>query len=122
MPYRIKKCKCKDSKGKKGKYIIINKGKAEQISCHTSREKAASALRERYISERIQTITEKVLMSLLYEDSKKLKKVAGSHPDETYQYGWPEFDEKEFDKDGITTWHEDREWTKQYLKDMGILK
>ena len=40
---------------------------------------------------------------------------------ESMKYGWPEFDEKEFDKNGMTTWHEDREWTKQYLKDMKLL-
>ena len=41
---------------------------------------------------------------------------------ESMQYGWPEFDEKEFDKEGITTYSEDREWTKQYFKSMGLVK
>lgn len=122
MPYRIKKCKCKDSKGKTGKYIITKKNNSKQISCHTSRKKAEAAIRARYVNESIEVITEKVLMALLYENSKKEASVAGSHSEESYQYGWPEFDEKEFDKDGITTWHEDREWTKQYYKSMGMLK
>ena len=122
MPYRIKKCKCKDSKGKTGKYSITKKNNSKQISCHSSRKKAESAIRARHINENIDTITERVLMILLYENSKKEKKVAGSYPEESYQYGWPEFNEKEFDRNGMTTWHEDREWTKQYLKDMGMLK
>ena len=62
-------------------------------------------------------IIQKILLRLLKES-----KYAGSQPEESYQYGWPEFDEKEFDKDGMTTWHEDRAWTEQYLKDMGMLK
>ena len=40
---------------------------------------------------------------------------------ESMRYGWPEFKEEEFDKKGETTWREDREWTKQYLKSMGLL-
>ena len=40
---------------------------------------------------------------------------------ESMKYGWPEFKEEEFDKKGTTTWHEDREWTKQYLKSIGLL-
>ena len=62
-------------------------------------------------------VLEKVLLTLLKEEN-----FAGSHPEESYVYGWPEFDEKELDKDGMTTWHEDREWTKQYYKSMGMLK
>ena len=62
-------------------------------------------------------IIQKILLRLLEES-----KYAGSHPEESYQYGWPEFDEKEFDNDGMTTWHEDRAWTEQYLKDMQMLK
>lgn len=45
-----------------------------------------------------------------------------SYIKESMQYGWPEFDEKEFDKDGKTTYSEDREWTKQYLKSIGLIK
>lgn len=69
------------------------------------------------INEDLNLILEKVLLTLLNE-----KSIAGSHPEESYQYGWPAFEEEEFDKDGITTWHEDREWTKQYYKSMGMLK
>ena len=106
MPYKVRKRKCKDSSGKKGKYIITKSNDNKKISCHTSKSKANAAVRAKYANEDIEEIMEEVFLRLL-EESK---------------YGWPEFDEKEFDKDGITTWHEDREWTKQYLKDMGMLK
>lgn len=122
MPYSVKKRKCKNAKGKKGKYVITKKGKNKKLSCHTSKEKAQAAVRARYANENYLFIAEKIFEALLDENTKKTKKYAGSHPDESYQYGWPEFDEKEFDNDGITTWHEDREWTEQYLKDMGMLK
>lgn len=117
MPYSIRKCNCKDSKGKKGKYIVTKKGKSKQLSCHTSKVKAKSAIRARYANESIQNITELTFLKLLYEASKKKRSLSGSHPDESYM----PFDEKEFDKVGLSTWHEDREWTKQYLKDMGLL-
>ena len=35
---------------------------------------------------------------------------------------WHEFSQKEFDKKGMTTWDEDRQETKEYLKSIGILK
>jgi len=122
MPYTIKKCNCKDAKGKRGKYIVTKKGKSKQLSCHTSKSKAKSAIRARYVHEKYQYIAEKVFLAILKEDKTNTKKIAGSHPEESYEYGWPEFEEKELDKDGKTTWHEDREWTKQYLKSIGILK
>tara|TARA_B100001094_G_scaffold333255_1_gene409933 strand:- start:8576 stop:8806 length:231 start_codon:yes stop_codon:yes gene_type:complete len=67
-------------------------------------------------------IAEKVYESILGEKANSEKKVAGSYPDESYKYGWSAFEEEEFDKDGKTTWHEDREWTKQYYKSIGMLK
>lgn len=67
-------------------------------------------------------IAERVYEAILYEKANSKKKVAGSYPDESYEYGWPSFKEEEFDKDGKVTWHEDREWTKQYYKSLGMLK
>tara|TARA_E500000331_G_scaffold349945_1_gene394006 strand:+ start:206 stop:376 length:171 start_codon:yes stop_codon:yes gene_type:complete len=52
-------------------------------------------------------ILEKVLIRLL---------------EESYKYCWPEYDEEWFDKEGITTWEEDREWTKQYYKSIGLIR
>mgnify|MGYP001216862063 FL=1 len=122
MPYSVKKRKCKNKKGKKGKYVVTKKGKNKKISCHTSKEKAQGAVGARYANESYLFIAEKIFEALLGENTKKEKKYAGSHPDESYQYGWPEFDEKEFDNDGKTTYGEDRKWTEQYLKSMGMLK
>ena len=126
MPYQVKKRKCKDSKGRKGKYVITKKGDNEKISCHTSKEKAQAATRARYASEShedsFDVIVERVFSILLIESNKKKRKYAGSHPDEFYLIDWHDFDEEWFDKKGITTWDEDREWTKQYLKDIGLLK
>ena len=119
MPYKVKKCKCKDSKGRKGKYIVTKKGKNKQLSCHTTKAKANAAIRARYANESYDAIFEKVLLRLLEENKKN--PISGSHPEETYKYGWPEYDEEWFDKEGITTWDEDREWTKQYFKDIGPL-
>jgi len=122
MPYSVKKRKCKNSKGKKGKYVITKKGKNKKLSCHASKEKARAAVRARYANESYLFIAEKIFEALLGENTKKTKKYTGSYPDESYRYGWPEFDERWLDEEGLTTWHEDREWTKQYFKDMGILK
>ena len=117
MPYKVRKRKCKNASGKKGKYVITKSNDNKKISCHTSKSKANAAVRAKYANEEIEEIMEEVFLRLLEES-----KYAGSHPEESYQYGWPEFDEKEFDKDGITTWYEDREWTKQYYKSMGMIK
>jgi len=122
MPYSVRKCKCKDSKGKRGKYIVTKKGKTKQLSCHTSKAKAKAAIRARHIHENYLFIAERVFAALLSENIDKVKNRAGSQTDGSYEYGWPTFNEKEFDKDGKVTWHEDREWTKQYLKSLGILK
>ena len=119
MPYKVKKCNCKDAKGKKGKYIVTKKGNNKQLSCHTTKSKAKAAIRARYANESYNSIFEKVLFRLLAENKKS--PVSGSHPEESYKYGWPEYDEEWFDKKGITTWDEDREWTKQYFKDIGLL-
>ena len=122
MPYTVKKCKCKNSKGKRGKYIVTKKGKSKQLSCHTSKAKAKSAIRARYIQENYAFIVERVFTAILNESIQDKNADVGSYHYESYKYGWPEFEEKEFDKTGKTTWHEDREWTKQYLKSIGLLK
>ena len=116
MPYKDKKRNCKNSSGKKGKYIITKSNDNKKISCHTSKAKAKSAVRAKYANEEIEEIAKKVFEILLFESN-----YSGSHPEESYQYGWPKFDEKEFDKKGLTTWDEDRERTKQYLKSIGLL-
>ncbi len=64
-------------------------------------------------------LIEKVYIRLLSESKKKY---AGSHPEEHYIYDWHDLEAKWFDKEGLTTWDEDRQTTKKYFKDMGMLK
>lgn len=126
MPYSIKKRKCKDSKGETGEYVITKKNDNKKVSCHKSKEKAQAAVRARYAAEShdsaYDVIVERIFSKLLMESNKKKRKYAGSHPDEFYLIDWHDFEEEWFDMKGITTWEEDREWTKQYLKDIGLLK
>ena len=51
MPYKIIKRKCKQSSGKKGKYIVAKKSDNKKQSCHTSKKKAQSAVKARYANE-----------------------------------------------------------------------
>ena len=53
MPYKILKRKCKQSNGKKGKYIVVKKSDNKKQSCHTSKKKAKAAIRVRYVNEDI---------------------------------------------------------------------
>ena len=64
-------------------------------------------------------LIEKVYMKLLKESSRKY---AGSHPEEHYIYDWSKLEDKWFDEEGLTTWGKDRETTKNYFKDMGLLE
>ncbi len=61
---------------------------------------------------------EKVYIRLLSESKKKY---AGSHPEESY-HEWNDLEDEWFDKKGLTTWDKDRQTTKNYFKDMGMLK
>jgi hypothetical protein len=54
------------------------------------------------------------------ESIKKRKVVKESY--DSSKYCWPEFDPTWFDKKGITTWDEDRQWTKEYLRNIGLIK
>lgn len=119
MPYSVKKRKCKTASGEKGSYVITKKKDNKKLSCHTSKEKAQSAVRARHANESEITsdILEMIYERILLEYKGKKRKFNGSHPDESYQ----PFDEEWFDKKGMTTWDEDRETTKQYLKDIGLL-
>lgn len=62
-------------------------------------------------------IMERVMERLLEESNK----VRGSHPEESYTLGWPKFDASWLDKEGLTTWKEDRKVTKDWYKKMGLL-
>lgn len=63
------------------------------------------------------SLEEKIYRKILIESNR----ARGSHPEESYIYGWPEFDESWLDKKGLTTWDEDRKVTKAWFKKMGLL-
>lgn len=67
------------------------------------------------------SVAEAVYKRLMIESLKQKRKYSGSHPYETYKYGWPEFDESWLDAKGLTTREEDRKKVKDYLKKMGML-
>ena len=72
-------------------------------------------------SNKLDIIAERVFIKLLRENTINKKSLSGSHPDESYVYGWPVFDEAWLDAKGLTTWDEDRQVTKNYFKKMGLL-
>lgn len=115
MPYSVRKCNCKDSKGKSGKYIVTKKGKNKQLSCHASKEKAQSAIRARYANESYLFITERVFTTLLSENTSKDKKFAGSHPDESYELDLAFANYLEYQDNNKIIWCEDRKWAKKYF-------
>ena len=71
MPWKTIKRDCKQSSGKKGSHVVVKKKKSggtEQESCHTSEEKAKSAIRARYANEgRTLKITRKQLRRIIKE-------------------------------------------------------
>lgn len=67
MPYKIIKRKCKQSSGKKGQYVVAKKSDNKKQSCHTSKEKAQSAVRARYANE---SEIRKYIRSLLESNQK----------------------------------------------------
>ncbi len=68
----------------------------------------------------LHNILERVLLRLVYENSKNKKSLSGSHPEEQYME-WHDFEKEWFNKKGLTTWDEDRKVTKKYLEDIGLL-
>ena len=71
MPWKAIKRSCKQSSGKKGSYVVVKvkkTGGTEQESCHTSEEKAKSAIRARYANEsNTVKITRKQLRKIISE-------------------------------------------------------
>jgi hypothetical protein len=78
MPYDIIKRSCKQSDGSKGTHVVVKKqadGKTEQVSCHTSEEKAKSAVRAKHAHEgKTMKITRKQLSQMIKEEKNKLLK------------------------------------------------
>ena len=67
-------------------------------------------------------LLEKVFKRILLEYTNKKSNFAGSHPEEYYIKDWHELEAEWFDKKGKVTWDEDRQWTKEYLRSIGLLK
>ena len=54
MPWKVRKRKCRQGDGDKGKYVVVKVkrgGGTEQSSCHTTKNLAKRATRARYASE-----------------------------------------------------------------------
>lgn len=123
MPYKITKEKCKQSTGDAGKYVIRKKKSGKKVSCHKTKDNANKAIKAMHAAESfnycddIDVLTEKIFERILLEYLNEKRKLSGSHPDESYEL----FDEEWFDKKGLTTWDEDRQTVKKYLKDMKLL-
>ena len=62
------------------------------------------------------SLEEKIYNRILTESEKS----NGSHREESNKYGWPKFDVSWLDKEGLTTWDEDRKTVKAWLKKMGL--
>ena len=121
MPFYPKKRKCrqKDKKKTKGSYVVVKKksdGSEEQVSCHTSEKKAKGSIGAKYMNAGDDS---NVLKDFI---SEAIKSYAGSHPEESYGGGSSKEKDFMFDKPGLTTWDEDREWVKQYFKSMGLIR
>ena len=71
MPWKTIKRDCKQSSGKKGSHVVVKKkkdGGTEQESCHTSEEKAKSAIRARHANEgRTVKVTKRQLRRIIKE-------------------------------------------------------
>lgn len=68
-------------------------------------------------AEETRYITEKIYERILSEYTQNKKRFNGSHPEDSYE----PYDLKWFDLPGMTTWDENRQTTKKYLKDIGLL-
>ena len=71
MPYKILKKKCRQSSGKKGKYIIVKNSDNKKQSCHASEKKAKAAIKARYANESI--LTEYIKLLVESNDRKNFK-------------------------------------------------
>ena len=74
MPWKVRKRKCRQGDGDKGKYVVVKVkrgGGTEQSSCHTSKKRAQAATRARYASaygESVVKITAGQLRQIIKEE------------------------------------------------------
>ena len=74
MPWKVRKRKCRQRDGDKGKYVVVKVkrgGGTKQSSCHTSKKRAQAATRARYASaygESVMKITAGQLRQIINEE------------------------------------------------------
>ena len=74
MPWKVRKRKCRQGDGDKGKYVVVKVkrgGGTKQSSCHTSKKRAQAATRARYASaygESVMKITAGQLRQIINEE------------------------------------------------------
>ncbi len=83
MPWKVRKRKCRQGDGDKGKYVVVKVkrgGGTKQSSCHTSKKRAQAATRARYASaygESVMKITAGQLRQIIKEELTALNERAG---------------------------------------------
>ena len=83
MPWKVRKRKCRQGDGDKGKYVVVKVkrgGGTKQSSCHTSKKRAQAATRARYASaygESVMKITAGQLRQIIKEELTALSERAG---------------------------------------------
>jgi hypothetical protein len=86
MPWKVRKRKCRQGDGDKGKYVVVKVkrgGGTEQSSCHTTKNLAKRATRARYASaygESVMKITAEKLRQIIREEAQKLVEVDSLKP------------------------------------------
>lgn len=56
MPYSVRKKSCKQSDGKKGRFIVIKTNSSKKKSCHNSRSKALGSIAASYANKVMEEI------------------------------------------------------------------
>ena len=83
MPWKVRKRKCRQRDGDKGKYVVVKVkrgGGTKQSSCHTTKNLAKRATRARYASaygESVMKITAGQLRQIIKEELTSLSEIAG---------------------------------------------
>ena len=86
MPWKVRKRKCRQGDGDKGKYVVVKVkrgGGTKQSSCHTTKNLAKRATRARYASaygESVMKITAEKLRQIIREETQKLVEVDSLKP------------------------------------------
>ena len=87
MPWKVRKRKCRQGDGDKGKYVVVKvkrSGKEEKESCHTTKDLAQAGTRARYASaygESVMKITAGQLRQIIKEELTQVLTEADSDGD-----------------------------------------